>query len=337
MDRIRRLVAALDGVQQRHPAIAVAYATVKKTGDDRANQFVVALGWYGFTAIYPLLLVLVAVFGFVGAARLGHGIVSTLHQFPVVGSEFNPAHAGSTIHGSPVGLAAGLAGLLYGAQGVTQTAQQAMAQVWNVARVDLPGFLPRLARSLAGLALIGTTFIVDAAVGTYATAAGNSPAVRVGVIAGMLVIGMVLFFASFRVLTPSSIGSRGLVPGAVLAAVGFTLLITVGTGLIQHQVRNSSATYGQFGVVIGLVGFLLLLAKLTVSCAELNVVLDRHLWPRGMRSEAPTQADDEVLRAIVLQQRSRTDQRIAVHFDDVTPDRDGSARQGPATPVAEHR
>ncbi len=335
MDRIRRLVAALDSVQQRHPVLAVVYATLKKTGDDRANQFVVALGWYGFTAIYPLLLVLVAVFGFIGAAGLGHGIVSTLHQFPVVGSEFNPAHGGSTIHGSPVGLAVGLIGLLYGAQGVTQTAQQAMAQVWNVARVDLPGFLPRLARSLAGLTLVGTTFVVDAAVGTYATAAGNAPAVRVGVIAGMLVIDMVLFFASFRVLTPSPIGSRGLVPGAVLAAVGFTLLITVGTGLIQHQVRNSSATYGQFGVVIGLVGFLLLLAKLTVSCAELNVVLARHLWPRGMRTESPTPADDEVLRAIVLQQRSRTDQRIDVGFDDVTPDDDGNAHQRPATPVAE--
>jgi uncharacterized BrkB/YihY/UPF0761 family membrane protein len=38
--------------------------------------------------------------------------------------------------------------------------------------------------------------------------------------------------------------SRGLLPGAVLGAVAFTALITVGTGLMTHQLKNASATYG---------------------------------------------------------------------------------------------
>jgi hypothetical protein len=46
--------------------------------------------------------------------------------------------------------------------------------------------------------------------------------------------------------------SRGLLPGAVLGAVAFTALITVGTGLMTHQLKNASATYGAFGYVIGM-------------------------------------------------------------------------------------
>jgi uncharacterized BrkB/YihY/UPF0761 family membrane protein len=83
------------------------------------------------------------------------------------------------------------------------------------------------------------------------------------------------------------------VPGAVFAAISFTALITVGSGLVNHQIRNSSETYGQFAVVIGLVGFLLILAKISMYAAELNVVLDRHLWPRPLREDKKTDAPAE--------------------------------------------
>ena len=74
-----------------------------------------ALGWYGFTAIYPLLLVVVTVFGYIGAASLGTAIVHTLHQFPVIGAQFNPGQGGSQLHGRVFGLIIGVAGVLYGA------------------------------------------------------------------------------------------------------------------------------------------------------------------------------------------------------------------------------
>ena len=60
---------------------------------------------------------------------------------------------------------------------------------------------------------------------------------------------------------------------------------TVGTGLVQHQLRNTSDTYGAFASVIGIVTYLLLLATLTVYAAELNVVLRRRLWPRSLLKE----------------------------------------------------
>jgi uncharacterized BrkB/YihY/UPF0761 family membrane protein len=313
MDRLKRLAATVDHWQRQRRAPGCAYGVIKKFGDDRANQYVVALGWYGFVAIYPLLLVVITIFGFIGAASLGHTIVSTLHEFPVVGTQFNPASSES-LQGSGLGLVIGLLGLLYGAQGVTQTVQQAMAGVWNVPQTELPGFGSRLARSLIALTTIGGAFVVNAATGTIATNSNVTLALRILVLIGMVFVNLVLYAAVFRVTTPGGATTRALVPGASVASLGFTLLITVGSGLVQHQLRHSSNTYGQFGLVIGLVGFLFLLAKISLYGAELNVVLARRLWPRGILSTPPTRADNWVLSQITHQSKRRDDQVIGVGF-----------------------
>lgn len=312
--KIRRILDAVDHWQRSNRPVGLLYGVVKKFGDDNANQYVVALGWYGFVAIFPLLLVVITVFGFIGAQSLGHEIVSTLHDFPVVGSQFNPAHSSQSLQGSGLGLFIGLIGLIYGAQGVTQTVQQAMAGVWNVAQVERPAFAVRLARSLIALFVIGLAFLLNAALGTIATNTTLGYAVRGPALVGMAVLNLILYLVVFKVTTPGAVPASELVPGAAVAALGFTLLITIGAGLVQHQLRHSSATYGQFGLVIGLVGFLFLLAKITLYGAELNPVLSRRLWPRGVLSDDPTSADHTVLRDIAHQSRRREDERIGVGF-----------------------
>jgi uncharacterized BrkB/YihY/UPF0761 family membrane protein len=312
----RRLMTAVDDWQRRTRWAGVPYAVTKKFGNDNANLLAVALAWYGFTAIFPLLLVVVTLFGFIGQQSLGMGIVSTLHEFPVVGSSFNPAsrHA---LHGSLLGLVVGLAGLLYGAQGVTQTAQLAMATVWNVPLIQRTGFIPRLGRSLTGLVTIGGAFVLNAFVTGYATGSSVGYAVRIPVLAGLLMLNGVLYFVSFTVLTAKAIGPRGLLPGAIVGAVAFTALITIGTGLITHELKSASATDGAFGTVIGVVAFLLLLAKLSMYAAELNPVLARRLYPRALPMGGElTDADRLVLTELVYAQQSRRDQVIKVGFGD---------------------
>jgi uncharacterized BrkB/YihY/UPF0761 family membrane protein len=288
---VRRVMAALDGWQRRTRWAGVPYAVVKKFGDDSANLLVVGLAWYGFTAIFPLLLVVVTLFGLIGAQSIGTGVIRTLHEFPVVGSSFNPA-SHTALHGSGFALVIGLIGLLYGAQGVTQTAQQAMATVWNVPQTQRPGFLPRLGRSLGALLTIGGAFVLNAFVTSYVTGGTTDYAIRVPILVGLVLVNTGLYFASFTLLTPKAVGPRGLLPGAIVAAVGFTALITVGTGLLTHQLKNASATYGAFGAIIGIVTFLLLLAELSMYAAELNPVLARSLYPRALPlGGEPTAAD----------------------------------------------
>src|SRR5580658_1730296 len=99
MDPLRKMMGAVDGFQRRVRWVGVPYAVVKKFGDDNANLVVVALAWYGFLAIFPLLLVVVTIFGLVGQASIGTGVLRTLHEFPMVGTDFNPANK-TALHGS---------------------------------------------------------------------------------------------------------------------------------------------------------------------------------------------------------------------------------------------
>ncbi len=213
----------------------------------------------------------------------------------------------------------GLVGLLYGAQGLTRTAQEAMASVWNVPQTERTGFLPRLGCSLASLLIIGGAFLINAFASSYATEASESLALRVLVVAALVVVNVGLYYAAFAVLTPKVIRTRALLPGAIAGAIVFTLLITVGIGLVTHEMKNASNTYGTFGSVIGLVLFLLLLSKFSIYAAELNPVLERSLYPRALPLGEPTDADRQVRYALVHQQRRGTDQTIGVGFGPDAP------------------
>jgi uncharacterized BrkB/YihY/UPF0761 family membrane protein len=308
---MKRMLAVVDRWQRQNPVAGPAYAVVKKFGDDDAGTLVVALGWYGFLAIYPLLLAVVAIFGFIGVSSLGNTVVHELHQFPVIGDQFNPGQSGKALQGSVFGLVIGCAGLIYGSLGVTQTAQDVMGRVWNVPKVRMPGFLPKLGRSLAGLLVIGGAFFVTAAASSLAGGSGRSWALRIPVIAALVAVNTGFYLAAFRILTPKDAETGSLLPGAIAGGVAFTFLTTLGTALVQHQLRNTSATYGALASVIGVVVYLLLLAKLSIYAAELNPVLRRRLWPRALPTGTATEVDEEVLRAQSQEQPRPPGQRPA--------------------------
>ncbi len=129
----------------------------------------------------------------------------------------------------------------------------------------------------------------------------------------LVAVNVALFLAAFRVLTPAAVSTRALRPGAVTGGIGYSILLTLGTALVQHQLKHAQAVYGQFGFVLGLMAWLALVAQLTVYAAELNVVVDRHLWPRGI-AKPPTDADDRVLRDLAHEQTRREDEKVAVGF-----------------------
>ena len=310
----QRVMAAVDGWQRRNRRAGVPYGVMKKFGDDNANLLVVSLAWYGFTAIFPLLLVVVTLFGFIGQKSLGTGIVSTLHNFPIVGSSFQSANP-NTLHGSTIGLIIGLIGLVYGAQGVTQTAQQAMATVWNIPQVRAHR-LPAQARPQPGRAghdrgLVRAERLRDRIRDRRQPQPGGAGA-DPDRLAGRQRRPVL---RQLRRADGEDRSARQLLPGAILAAIGFTALITVGAGLVTHQLAHTSETYGTFGSVIGIVLFLLLLAKLTMYAAELNPVLARSLYPRALPlGGEPTEADQRVLADLVHAEQRREDQVIGVGF-----------------------
>ena len=122
-------------------------------------------------------------------------------------------------------------------------------------------------------------------------------------------------------LTPKGVAPRSLVPGAIVGGIGYSILLAIGTALIQHQLKHSQAVYGQFGLVLGLMAWLALVAQLTVYAAEINVVLARHLWPRSVTPPL-TDADRRALRDLAHQEERKPEERVAVGF---APDAVGEA------------
>ena len=331
MNPVERSIRIVDGWQQRHRSVGFVFGVVKKFGDDRGPSLGALLAYYGFMALFPLLLVLTTVLGFIGNARLqGSVIATTLKQFPVYGQQIGK-DAPHPLTGSVIGLVLGLCGLVYGSLGVAQAGQHAMAQVWNVPGVVRPGFLPRLARGLLVFVVLGVGMGFATGISGLATMDGHTFYFRLLFLAISSIFNIVLYFAVFRVFTPRHVDTHQLVPGAVIAGIGYSILLGVGTALVQHQLRHAQAVYGQYAFVLGLIAWLYLVAQLSLYAAELNVVRARRLWPRSIVQPPLTEADKRVLHDIARQEERRPEQRVGVGFE---PDAERQAAVDAGKPAA---
>jgi uncharacterized BrkB/YihY/UPF0761 family membrane protein len=202
-----------------------------------------------------------------------------------------------------------------------------MAQVWNVPGVDRPGFVPRLGRSLGLLGVLGTGVLLTTVLAGAGGGRSSFHAVlRIVAVVASVAVNVGLFIAAFRILTPKQIGTRPLLPGAVGAGVGWSLLQTVGGYLVAHQLRHASQVYGLFGVVLGLLSFLSLAGTITLYAAEANVVRARRLWPRSILQPPLTRGDKQVLADIAGQEERRPEQHVEVTYPD-DPEPSEPARQ----------
>src|SRR5476649_396305 len=81
---------ALDRRQQQSPRVGFLAAVVKKFTDDQAGHLAALIAYYGFVSLFPLLLVLVTVLGFVleGSPKTQASVLhSALGQFPIIGNQ----------------------------------------------------------------------------------------------------------------------------------------------------------------------------------------------------------------------------------------------------------
>jgi YihY family inner membrane protein len=310
------LVDKVDRWQQRHRPTAFVVAVVKKYGDDRGGQLAALITYYGFLALFPLLLVFVTVLGYVahGNPGLRRDLLDTaLADFPVVGQELE-RNVGE-LGGNGLALVIGFLALLWGSLGVAQVAQHAMAQVWNVPGARRPGFVPRLVRSLLVLAVLALAIVGTAALTTVATLVPAGVAAPLVSTVLVVVLNVGLYWLAFRVLTPGEISTRALLPGAIVGGVAWTALQLLGTWLVARQLRHTSELYGTFGVVLGLLFFLYLASQITVYAAEINVVRARRLSPRSLAPPPLTPADEAVLTGVVEAEQRRPEQDVSVTFE----------------------
>ncbi|HEY4928057.1 MAG TPA: YihY/virulence factor BrkB family protein [Acidimicrobiales bacterium] len=283
-DRPGRL-DTIDTFLQRHRVTALASATYAKWNDDAAGRLANLVAYSAFLAVFPLLLVLLTL---VEVLLVGHKAVqrevidAALRQFPEIGSELQ-SHVNGLTGMNTVFLVVVIVWLVYGCLRLSRNAQILMAAVWAVPRDDLPPYLRWLPRAVGFLVILGLGFVVGGALSGIGSFGGLGPVSALVGFAASLAVNVAMFWAGFAILVSVPDPGRTLWRGALLAGIGWTVLQFASTQLLTHELRHYRTLYGTFASFIVLVWWIGLGTLLAAFAAELDVVVQRRLWPRSFR------------------------------------------------------
>jgi membrane protein len=327
---VSRVVVGVDGYQRRHRWVGLPLGVAYKFADDQGGYLTALMTYYGFVSLFPLLLLLVTVLGFVVQNDPGlqqRVLDSALANFPVIGDQIGTnIHS---FHGSVVGLVIGIAGSLYGGLGVVQATQSALNKMWGVSRNARPDPVRARLRSVLLLAVGAVTLGITTALSALsALADGAGPsgvAVRAGAVIAAIALDAGLFMVACRVLTGRRLAAADIWAGALLAGVVWQGLQWAGAFGLDHMVKGATATYGMFAIVLGLLAWIYCGALTFVACAELTVVRVRRLWPRSLLTPFTdhvdlTPADRRAYTSYAETEQHKGFQHIDVDFE-APPDR----------------
>jgi len=290
MNWFRRAAAAMDRFQSRRPWAAVPVAVLRKSSDDQAGYLAALICYFGFVALFPLLLIFVTILDVTlkSHPELHRDLLnSALTQYPVIGDQIN--NSLGEVSGTGLQLGVGIGVLLLGTRGVTFAMQNALCQVWEISRPERPNFLKRALYGLALVVAIGIGLVVTSFLSGIAGGAGHFLSgfgAHVGAVAISLTLNVCVFWLAFGLATMRRVPWRDLRRGAMLAAIVWQVLQVTGGYAVTHTLQRASTLYGTFGVVLGLLGWLYLQATVTVHCAEVDAVLAKGRWPRSLLSSA---------------------------------------------------
>jgi membrane protein len=261
------LAARKERWRARWPWLDRALAVQERFGAISGGPLSSSIALATFVSLFPLLLVLIAVVGFVSAGRAGF-TSDVVSELGLQGEAAQAVEDAIVIAEDSRQAASilGLIGLLWAGLAVVGAMQAAFDAAWQVTG---RGLLDRL-MALRWLLGAGTLFLVTAALGpALSWLPGWLIIVDIAVGAA---ITTALFLWTYSTLGNNTVGWRVHLPGALLVAVGFEMLKVVGAVYVPRLVSGSSALYGSIGVVFATLAWLAIYARLIVHGAVLNVV-----------------------------------------------------------------
>jgi YihY family inner membrane protein len=313
----------------------VPIAVVYKYIDDQATYLAVIVTYYALFAIFPLLLLATSILGFVlqGDPDLQQRVLdSALSQFPVIGDQFRRPEG---LTGSTTAVVVGALAATYGAMGLGTAVQNTTSIAWAIPRNSRPNpFLLRvrglLIVAFGGLAVLGLVTASVLVSNTTLIAWFEGSQLRwLARVVSVLVVGAVLYVL-MRLAAARPDRQRTALPGAMLTAVLWHLLQQVGAIYVTHVLKGADAVSQTFGLVLGLMAAIFLVSVAGMLGVELNVVLDRHLWPRALLTPFTdavrlTEADRRAYSGYAAAQRHKGFETVTVDFGDDLDDDPGHA------------
>lgn len=276
--------------------------------EDDAQHMSAALSYYFLFSLFPLLLLLVAILGFVlryvpaaqGAeAAIVEGVATNFS--PSLAEIIGEALAGVREQaGTATGV--GLVTLLLGASGVFQQLDDSFNKIWNVPKPEKQS-IPQMVRqfitqkltSFAMVLAVGFLLLVSAVLTGLTQAILNNATAILGVaedswIAGAagfaagtlvaLLLNTLIFALLFKFLPDTKVAWGDVLPGAIATAI----LWEIGKRVLAIYIGNigaSSAAYGAIGSVLVLVAWIFFSSLILYLGAEFTQVYSRRFGTRA--------------------------------------------------------
>lgn len=296
------------------PVVGTAMRVQDRYREDAGDQFAGAIGFFGFLSLFPLLLLALATVGFVLAdasdqrlLEIAGTIQDAIPGFSAVLGEGDTGIA-NALEGiiENAGAVAGIGAvttLLSGLR-IVNSAQTATLVIFRVDLLAISGVRRKVQQvvALVVLGLLATAGVVAAG------SLGFIEELRLfgimEVVAPVLVwlgtyaLDVGLFLVAYRLFsTADGPPWRRLLPGALFAGLGWTVLKGFGATWVSEQVASASELYGALGGVIGLLLLLYLAGRLYVYGAELSAVLSPELPNASTEPELAAEDVDEAAAA----------------------------------------
>jgi uncharacterized BrkB/YihY/UPF0761 family membrane protein len=298
----------IDRLQRRHRALAFPYAVVKRYGEDRGGWLGSLVAYYGFFSLFPLLVVFVTVATWVLGDHpelLQHILEAVWSRVPFVaaGLQSSVQHEVTSLSGNGWLTVLSVLVTVWGGIGVVRVLQDAVNTIWGVARFRRPGFVPKIARGLAILLLLGVGVVGSGIVAglTVSTSFPVAGLVLVAIVNVVLAAAITIAVYRLSIAAPVELGE--LMPGAVLMGVGVYVLTLFAGLYVKHVVARMTSIYGPFAATIGLLAYVSLLVQLFVIATEVNVVRVQRLWPRSLTNRSLGDADSRAIELTMRRER----------------------------------
>lgn len=258
----------LNDLGAKFPPLGFALKVQDRYGDLHGNNLAAAVTFQAFVSLFPLLLVAVAIIGFLAGdgTNIAGRIISELGLngdaraavIDAVSAAKESKKAASVV---------GLVSLFWSGLGLVNALQYGYNQVWQVEERGIKD-------KAVGIIWLGGAVVLFVAAAAITTVLRWLPGyfAPLGILVALLV-NFGLWVWTSKILPNTRIPWKAVLPGALFAAIGLEVLKAVGAFYVPKMVASSSQLYGTLGVVFALLAWLFFFGRLIIYSAVVNVVL----------------------------------------------------------------
>jgi len=261
-------------IRRRSAGVDVLVRIADGYGRHRTGHNAALLAYRGFLSVFPLLLAMTTILGFVLQNRtdLQESIIdSAIAQIPIIGPTIGTDP--SQLRGSSGVLVIGLVLAIWSGMRAFTALQTGLDDVYELSSDRRANFLTTRAQALGGIAVVGGAQVLTAGLNAVAAVASLSLVHSALLLTGAAVINTAILLYAYRYICSATPPWREVLPGALIGGVSYSLLQVFGTTVVARAIAKASPVYGAFASVIALTWWLGLHATIALCGAETNRVL----------------------------------------------------------------